>query len=119
MWSDPVVKDGVVYYGDMAGRAYAVSANDGSVIWDYVLGEMVSGAPAIMPDGVLFAGENGKIAALDFNGELLWNRTVPGKLYTGPVLVDGLLILGITQGEEVLRAFNYDGSEIWSFTPAK
>ena len=119
LWSDPVVKDGVVYYGDMAGRAYAVSAIDGSVIWDYVLGEMVSGAPAIMPDGVLFAGENGKIAALDFKGELLWNRTVQGKLYTGPVLVDGLLILGITQGEEVLKAFNYDGSEIWSFTPAK
>lgn len=119
LWSQPVALDGVVYYGDMAGRVYAVSAKDGSVIWDYVLGEMVSGAPAIMPDGVLFVGEEGKIVALDFNGELLWNRTVEGKLYTGPVAVDGLLILGISQGDEVLKAFNYEGSEIWPFTPAK
>lgn len=119
LWSQPVVKDGVVYYGDMVGRIYALSVEDGSLVWDYVLGEMVSGAPAFMPNGVLFVGENGKITALDFNGELLWNRTVQGKLYTGPVGVDGLLILGISQGEEVLQAFNYEGSEIWPFTPAK
>jgi outer membrane protein assembly factor BamB len=84
------------------------------------MGEMVSGAPAIMETGIVFAGENGKLVALDFNGELLWNRTVNGKLYTGPVVVDNQLILGIVQGDAVIHTFNFEGTEIWTpFTPSK
>lgn len=120
LWSQPVIRDGKVFYGDFSGKIYAVNAEDGSVLWDYILGEMVSGAPAIMPNGVVFAGENGKLLALDFDGNLLWNRVVDGKLYTGPVVVDGQLILGIVQGDAVIRAFNFEGSETWPpFIPAK
>jgi outer membrane protein assembly factor BamB len=119
LWSQPVYNNGVVYYGDTAGKIFAVSATDGSAIWDYVMGEMVSGAPAVMPDGVVFAGENGKLVALDFNGNILWTRSITGKLYTGPVIVDGLLVLGISQGEEVIRAYDFNGNEIWKFTPEK
>jgi outer membrane protein assembly factor BamB len=119
LWSEPVAKDGVVYYGDALGKVYAVSAQDGSKIWDYNMGEMVSGAPAIMESGIVFTGENGKLVALDYNGELLWNRTVDGKLYTGPVVVDGQLILGIVQGDAVVRTFDFEGNEIWTpFTPS-
>ena len=120
LWCQPVAKDGIVYYGDALGKIFAVSAEDGSVKWDYNMGEMVSGAPAIMETGVVFAGENGKLVALDFNGELLWNRTVNGKLYTGPVVVDNQLILGIVQGDAVIHTFNFEGTEIWTpFTPSK
>jgi len=119
LWSQPVYDNGVVYYGDTAGKIFAVSATDGNAVWDYVMGEMVSGAPAVMPDGVVFAGENGKLVALDFNGNILWTRSITGKLYTGPVIVDGLLVLGISQGEEVIKAYDFNGNEIWKFTPEK
>lgn len=120
LWSQPAAYDGRIYYGDFSGKIYAVSSEQGQPVWDYTMGEMVSGAPAIMPEGVVFAGENGKLLALDFDGNLLWNRTVEGKLYTGPVVVDGQLILGIVQGDAVIRTFNFEGSEIWPpFTPAK
>jgi outer membrane protein assembly factor BamB len=119
LWSQPVYNEGVVYYGDTAGKVFAVSAIDGKPIWDYVMGEMVSGAPVVMPDGVVFAGENGKLVALDFEGNILWTRSVTGKLYTGPVVVDGLLVLGISKGDEVIKAYDFEGNEIWKFTPEK
>ncbi len=120
LWSQPAIHEGVAFYGDFSGKIYAVSTENGKLIWDYSMGEMVSGAPAIMPNGVVFAGEQGKLVALDFDGNLLWNRTVDGKLYTGPVVVDGQLILGIVQGDAVIRTFNFEGSEIWPpFIPAK
>lgn len=119
LWSKPVYSDGVVYYGDTAGKIFAVSATDGKLLWDYVMGEMVSGAPVVMPTGVVFAGENGKLIALDFDGNILWTRSVTGKLYTGPVVVGQLLVLGISTGDEVLKAYDFDGNEIWKFTPEK
>lgn len=119
LWSQPEYHEGIVYYGDTAGKIYAVSATDGSVIWDYAMGEMVSGAPAVIPEGIVFAGENGKLIALDFNGNILWTRSVTGKLYTGPVMVDGMLILGISQGEEVIKTYDFNGNEIWKFTPER
>lgn len=119
IWSQPVFNDGVVYYGDSLGRIYAVSAEDGSIVWDYNFAENVVGTAAVMPEGIVFAGENGKLAALDFNGELLWNRSVSGKLYTGPVVVQDTLVLGIVGGEELVKAYNFEGTEIWSFTPEK
>jgi len=119
LWSQPVYHEDVVYYGDTAGKIFAVNASDGSVKWDYVMGEMVSGAAAVIPNGVVFAGENGKLVALDFNGNILWTRSVTGKLYTGPVLVDELLVLGISQGEEVIKSYDFNGNEIWKFTPER
>ncbi|HSM25791.1 MAG TPA: PQQ-binding-like beta-propeller repeat protein [Anaerolineaceae bacterium] len=119
LWSQPIYHDGVVYYGDRVGKIFAVSAINGNVIWDYQMGEMVSGAPVVMENGVVFAGENGKLVALDFNGNILWTRSITGKLYTGPVIVDGLLVLGISQGSEVLKAYDFNGNEIWKFTPEK
>jgi len=120
LWSQPVAREGVVYFGNALGKIFAVSSADGSSKWDYNMGEMVSGAPAIMPTGIVFAGENGKLVALDFDGNLLWNRTVNGKLYTGPVVVDSQLILGIVQGDAVIHTFNFEGTETWTpFTPSK
>jgi outer membrane protein assembly factor BamB len=119
LWSQPVYYDDVVYYGDTVGKIYAVSATNGNSIWDYVMGEMVSGAPVVMPEGVVFAGENGKLVALDFNGNILWTRSITGKLYTGPVIVDDMLILGISQGEDVIKAYDFNGNEIWKYSPEK
>lgn len=119
LWSQPIYFDGIVYYGDTAGKIYAVSAKDGSKVWDYFMGEMVSGAAAVMPEGIVFAGENGKLMALDFNGNVLWTRSISGKLYTGPVIVDGYLILGISQGDEVIKAYDFNGNEVWKFKPER
>jgi len=119
LWSQPIYHEEVVYYGDSAGKILAVNASDGSLIWDYQMGEMVSGAPVVMPSGIVFAGENGKLIALNFDGEILWTRSITGKLFTGPVVVDGMLVLGISQGEEVLKAYDFNGNEIWKFTPEK
>lgn len=119
LWSQPVYHDEMVYYGDSGGKIFAVNASDGALVWDYLMGEMVSGAPVVMPSGIVFAGENGKLVALNFDGEILWTRSITGKLYTGPVVVDGLMVLGISQGAEVLKAYDFDGNEIWKFTPEK
>jgi len=119
LWTQPVTANGLVFYGDSSGKFFAVEMKTGSHIWDYQMGEMVSGTPAIMPDGVVLAGENGKLIALDFEGNILWTRSTTGKLYTGPVVVDGFLILGISQGEDVIKTYDFNGNEIWKFIPEK
>lgn len=120
LWSQPEAHNGVVYYGDQLGIYYALSAEDGSKIWDYKSGEdPIMGGSTIIPDGVVFTTENGKVVALSFEGELLWTKQVNGKLYASPVVAGESLILGISQGENIATAFDFSGNVIWNFAAPK
>lgn len=119
LWSEPVENDGVIYFGNAVGRIYALDAENGSLVWDYNISQLVAGAAAIIDDGVVFASEEGKVLALDFNGELLWTRQIEGKVYTGPVVADGMLVLGAVDADTLITAFDYEGTVIWEFTPEK
>ena len=48
----PVVSGGVAYFGDWAGKVWAVKADTGAEMWSVPVGGMVVGAPAVDGDAV-------------------------------------------------------------------
>lgn len=106
--STPVVQDGCLYIGSTDGWVFAVNADTGEPVWSTELpdgGAVYSGVRLV--DGRLYAGvsRTGRpyVVALDqATGAVLWRTRVdeqPGSdVYGAPVLVDGVLGIGVSGG---------------------
>ena len=63
--TSPAVGDGMVYFGAGDGRLYAVSTDDGSLVWSFVTRSNITSSPVLV-DGVLYFGsDDRKLYALD------------------------------------------------------
>ncbi len=72
-----------------------------------------------MGDQIYVATEAGTLVALDRDGKTVWEKTVGGKIYTTPVLSGDLILVAPYQAEFVLAAYDADGKQAWTFTPAE
>ncbi len=120
VWSSPALHDNVLYFGDLNGTLYALDASDGSQVWtpQQPNGPVV-GRPLITDEAVIFAGEDGKVVALGFDGKSLWPDSFDGKIYTAPVEAGGYILIAPMNAEFALVALNSDGGQAWPFTPGK
>ncbi len=119
LWSQPALDGDRLFMGDLSGMAYAISVKDGTDIWSQSLADPVMGKPTVTTDMVYFATENGTMYAMNFDGERQWSKTVEGKLYTGPVLMDDKLLIGVALGESPMVMVSTVGQDVWSFIPPK
>ncbi len=120
IWTTPVLKDGVLYFGDLAGTAYAINTQDGVIKWQTPLtGGSIIGAAAVIDKGVVFTAEQGLVQAIAFDGQKLWDKTINGKLYSSPAVVNDRIVIGIVQGDSLLVAFDFNGNQQWVYVPAK
>ncbi|MGH8934949.1 MAG: PQQ-binding-like beta-propeller repeat protein [Acidimicrobiia bacterium] len=62
--SAPVVAGGVVYVGSDDGNLYAVSVEDGSMLWSWQTGGAVRSSPAVADGAVFFGSFDGLIYAV-------------------------------------------------------
>ena len=85
--SSPVVFKDVVYVGSEDGNVYALSATDGSTLWSYQTGAMVTSSPvacsvftpkapahSFCVEGGLVGG--GQVHTLNTNGRELWSFAI-------------------------------------------
>ncbi len=63
--TSPVVGDGMVYFGGGDGRMYAVSTDDGSLVWSFVARSNISSSPVLVEDVIFFGSDDRKLYALD------------------------------------------------------
>ncbi|HNS63841.1 MAG TPA: PQQ-binding-like beta-propeller repeat protein [Anaerolineaceae bacterium] len=123
VWSQPVVRNGSMYFADTSGKVYSVKTADGSIQWTQSIGGEAGtaalGVPAVLDDALIYGLENGELVAISYSGDRLWTRSVNGTLYSGPVLAGDRLLVGVTQGDRLVVSFDLNGNESWSFTPAK
>ena len=61
----------------------------------------------------------GTLVALDREGKTVWDKNIGGKLYTTPVNSGDLILVAPYQAEFALAAYDAQGKQAWSFTPAK
>lgn len=127
--SSPAVVNGVVYIGSATnlvqpinheyfpGDIYALSAKNGSRLWESNNIGWVQASPAVANNVVYVSAPDGNLYALDAaTGNRLWNfSTLAGRGDSPPAVANGLVYFDSYDGHDY--ALNESsGKEVWSFT---
>jgi hypothetical protein len=64
VWSSPAVADGLVYFGDAAGRLHAIDRTTGTEKWMFRTGASVFSSPVVAGDLVVVGSTDGGVYAL-------------------------------------------------------
>ncbi len=105
--SQPIVADGVVYFGSWDGKEYAVDAKTGAKVWEFDVG-VPSRSAAAYGNGALYFGDTaGRLYALDAkNGSLKWKIRLDEHSATmstsSPILYQGRIYTGVSSREEIM-----------------
>ncbi len=75
LWGHPLVQNGMVFTGSLAGTVYGVSAQDGTVQWQQKLGTSIRGRPTIAQGVLVVADRNGRVDGYDpASGAPKWSK---------------------------------------------
>jgi len=119
VWSGPALVENNLFFGDLKGNIYIVDAGTGKQVLQIPGTSPITASPLITTDKAIFVNEAGVVTAFDLAGKQLWNRTINGKLYTTPVLAGDRILVGVTQGDQLLVTFDQNGNQGWSFAVPK
>ncbi len=120
--SSPIIYNNTVYIGTSSldkpsGKFYALDANSGKVLWEFVLGSKILSTATVGVDTVYLRAENNVLYALSTTtGEIKWEikHDASSKTRTNLLLArnllcmstDKLYLIDITTGEIVLEENN-------------
>jgi outer membrane protein assembly factor BamB len=119
VWASPTLHDGVIYVGDASGVIYAVDAVSGRGQWQIEAGSPIVGSGAVYSDGLFFGTEGGELLSVSLDGKKQWTRSVEGKLYTTPIVTEDRIVAAVTDGDNLLIAWDLQGNEVWAFEQPK
>ncbi len=89
--SSPSVAGERVYVGSDDGSVYAVSLEDGSVIWRHETDDRVRSSPSVSEDAVYVGSDDGYVYAFDAeDGELLWRHETDHVVRSSPAVADAV-----------------------------
>lgn len=97
----PVIGERTLFFLDKDALMYALDADRGKVRWKNEIGDLAASSPAYS-DGRVFAVtlEPGSALALRArDGKVLWERPLPGRSETSPVVFGRSVIVGSESGE--------------------
>jgi outer membrane protein assembly factor BamB len=119
VYGTPVFKDGKLYLADLSGNVYCIDGTSGAVDWRIAPVGVIAASPALIDNGVVFTSETSEVIAVDFSGEIIWMRTISGKLNTAPAVSGDMILVTSFQGDNLLTAFDFTGDQKWTFNPSK
>lgn len=119
VWSGPALKDDVLYFGDLNNAFYALNAKTGDTIWEFTPDGPVVGTPLLTDDAIYFGTETGTLYSMNYQGNVVWSKTIEAKIYQSPVLAGDTLLLAPVEKEYILIAFDLNGNQKWPFKPEK
>ena len=121
----PAIWGGTAYVGTWNGAARAIDLADGGTVWERQLTAgpgglgMIDDSPLVTADRVYLGDARGNLHALDrATGAVVWSRRLDAhpltRIFSSPVLVDGLLVIGVASVELALPAsdFSFRGSVV-------
>lgn len=119
VWSSPTLVDDRLYITDLSGTLYALSAETGNQLWEVTGDGPAPGSPLVHEDSVYFSTEAGTLYAVNTSGSIRWSRTVgeDAKLYSSPVQINDLIIVGVLDADPIVVAFTTNGEQQWQFQP--
>ena len=99
----PTIHDGVVYFGTLDSKIYAVNASDGEIIWVFNATSAIRSTPT-GHEGYLFVGsEDGTLYAMDASSRgpeasLFWNFSSNGAIKSTPMVGGETLFISTGEG---------------------
>jgi outer membrane protein assembly factor BamB len=111
---NPIIGNGMIYFGSEDHKMYAFSLNGGQKKWEFPTGYVINCTP-ILIDGVLYFGSSdGNVYAVDANtGSKVWSYETKNAIFASPAFVNDVLYIGSSDGNlYALDAKN--GKKIWS-----
>ncbi len=86
VWSTPVLRNGVAYFGSQDGNVYAVSLDTGALIWQFETGAAVVARPLIHKNMLIIGSFDRQLYALGLNdGQLRWQFQAGNWWWATPV----------------------------------
>lgn len=96
--SSAAVTDKLIVYGSQGKSAYALDPATGQRKWQLSERSHVDSSPAIAGRRVVVATTGGKLQVVDTMGQEEWSFGAGGGFAASPIVVDGKIILGNTDG---------------------
>ena len=114
IWSTPVVKDGIVYFGSHDEYLYALSIGEGKEKWRFKTNGTVAGRPLLFRDLVVVGSFDKKLYGIDAsNGSLRWSIEGTNWFWAGAVADDRTIFAPNMDGN--IYAVDADGDLLWKF----
>jgi outer membrane protein assembly factor BamB len=111
----PVVSDGVVYFGSLDDKVYALNTTTGEYIWSYTTdGNVLS--PAAVAEGMVYVGsEDFNVYALNAStGEYVWSYKTGYFVDSAIAYSEGVIYVG-SEDYNVYALNASTGEYIWSY----
>ena len=110
----PVIgADGTIYCGTDQQNLVAVNPTTQQIQWTYALSG-VGMRPVVGATAVYIGTDRNVLYAINFNGGLVWQKTLGDQITTAPILVTGGYMYVQTDNEMLYCLAQSDGSQIWS-----
>jgi len=107
----PIVADGKVFIGTMAGILHVIDDATGSDIWAFKTAGAILHTSAVSGNKVFFGNAEGKVYAVDIkDGKLVWTVRTGAVVWNSPVVHQGMVLIGSRDGR--IYAINANTGEI-------
>ncbi len=95
----PVIADGRVFLGTLAGVLHAIDAESGKDAWTFHAGGPILHTAGVAGGKVIFGSADGSIYALDQNeGKLAWQFHTGAAIWNAPAFHEDLVLIGSRDG---------------------
>jgi len=118
VWAGPILDKETLYFGDLSGKFYAMKT-DGTTTWSLQPDGPITSSPLVTESSIFLTTEAGTVYAVDRDGKPMWNQSIKGTIYSSPILAGDVILITPQGGDSLLVALNLNGSQKWSYTPAK
>ena len=119
MASSPAVVDDRVYVGSNDHNVYCFDAHNGTLLWNFPTGYLVTSSPAVCDGKVYVGSQDGLFYCLDaLSGVQVWNFTaIGGAIISSPAISDNRVYFGSTDDADRMYCLDAStGLQIWNFT---
>lgn len=104
-----------LFTADATGKVNATAAKSGATLWSTDLNLPISAGPTVGEDKVVVATSNGKVVALDLQGNAVWISTTSSEILAAPLITNGMVLVHTMDGG--LSAFStVDGRQLWRYS---
>ncbi len=110
----PALSGSALYIGANDGTLYAISKNNGQLLWKKNAGTLVYSKPAVFKEKIYTGSSDGVLTAFNnADGSTLWTYKAPAGIYSTPAPSDDSIVFGCEDNN--IYCLNASGTLKWQY----